>query len=100
MSTIKSEPCWSPQTLSKKTDKVISNLSELQVQLSEARMAKREETSMADVLKMMIDTSTRDKQERERREAEREEQQIAREEKRQQEQRAREDERRAEDLRR
>ena len=27
--TIKSEACWSPQTLSKKTDSIINNLSEL-----------------------------------------------------------------------
>ena len=79
---------------------MISNLKELQTHLTQERMAKREETSMADVLKMMIDMSTRDKQDRERREAEREQQQIDREEKRRQEQVARDEERRAEDLRR
>ena len=100
VSTFKSEACLSPQTLSKKTDNVISNLAELQTQLTEARMAKKEETSMVDVLKMMLDMSARDKQDRERREEEREQQQIAREEKKMRELKEGEDERRREDFRR
>ena len=98
--TIKTEPCWSPQTLNKKTDSIITNLSELQLQLTEARMAKQGEASMAEVMKIMLDMSTRDRQERDKREAEREEQRIVREEKRQQEQQSRDEERRAEDIRR
>ena len=105
--TIKSESCWSPQTLNRKTENIITNLSELQSQLSEARMAKQSETSMADVMKLRLEMNTRDKQERERRDAEdkkerkareveREEQRIKREEKREEEQRVRDDARRRE----
>ena len=110
VSTVKSEGCWPPKTVSKKTDNLISGLAELQTHLTEARMAREGEANLADVLKMMVEM-TRDKQERDRRYAEREEQRVASEEKRlreyREERQEREDrlkeekeERRKEDLRR
>ena len=69
--TSKSDYGWSPRTLSRKTDNIITNLSELREQLVEARMAKPVETNMADIMKMMLEMNARDKQDRDRREAER-----------------------------
>jgi len=70
VSTDKSEGCWSPKTVSKITDNLILGISEIQTHLTEARMAREGETNLADVLKMMVEMTTRDKQERDRRDAE------------------------------
>ena len=56
--TIKSELCWSPCTLSKKTESIITNLSEIQSHLTQAKMAKQSETSMTDLIATMLKIQT------------------------------------------
>ena len=83
--------CWSPGTFERRTNTILEGLQEVSQQIN---MAKREEMSMADLMKMMIEMSSKDKEEARKREEEREERAIIREEKRLQELRNREDERR------
>ena len=51
--SVKSE-IWSPRTFDKKTDNIIQNLTELREQNYTVRMAKQTETSMTNLLAMMV----------------------------------------------
>jgi len=71
--SVKSEVSWTPSTINRNTESIIQDLTDLREQLTKARMSKQTDTSMADIMKLMLEMSTRDKQERERRKEEREE---------------------------
>ena len=86
-----SKGSWSPQTVQRRTNTLAEGLQEVQQQLD---MAKKEESSVAELMKMMLEMSNRDKEEARKREEEREERAIIREEKRLTEQADRENERR------
>ena len=92
VSTLKTE-AWSPFMVWEKTDHLITGLTDLQSHLRDSRMARKGETSLAEVLKMMMEMNASDKAERRKRDDEREEQQIAREEKRLKDLKDREEER-------
>ena len=100
VSTPKSEAYWSPYTVKTKTDNLITGLADLQTHLRDTRMAREGETSLAEVLKMMMQMNASDKEERQKRDDEREQQQLAREEKRLKDLKDRENERRIEEERR
>ena len=80
--SIKSEISWTPGTINRKTKNNISNLSELQLHISQAQMAQPKETSMADVMKLMLEMRASDKEAEARREIEREERARARDDER------------------
>ena len=100
LSTLKSEGCCSPYTVKEKTDHLITGLTDLQTHLRDSRMTREGDTSLAEVLKLMMEMSASDKAERRKRDDEREEQQVAREEKRLKDLKDREHERRLEEERR
>ena len=81
---------WSPQTLSRRADTLADGLQEVREQLT---MAKKEELSMGDLMKLMMEMNNREKEEARRREVEREERAIEREEERRREDDRREDRR-------
>ena len=89
--------CWSLGTFERRTNTLLEGVEEVRSQLNQIKMAKKEELSMADLMKMMIEMSSREKEEARKREEEREERVILREEKRLQELKDREDERRREE---
>ena len=60
--TIKSESCWSPRTLSRRTESITTNLSEVQSHLAQATMAKQSETSMTDLIATMLKIQTDNEQ--------------------------------------
>ena len=80
--SIKSERSWTPGAINRKTENIISKLSELQLHLSQAQMAQPKETSMADVMKLMLEMRASDKEAEARREIEREERATARDDER------------------
>ena len=92
--------CWSPRTVEKRAEVAIEAVKEVQSHIHQLRMAQKEEMSVTDLMKMMLEMSNRDKQEARQREIEREERAIEREEKRLRDQADREEERRREDDRR
>ena len=98
--TNRSSPCWSPRTVQQKTESILHNLGELKENLSQARMAQPADNSMAEILRMIMEMNTRDKQERDRREDERRLEDARREDERRAEDARREDERRSEEARR
>ena len=92
--------CWSPGTVETRTKALVEGVEEVKLQLSQIRMAKKEELSVADLMKMMIDVNNRDKEEARKekeaariREEEREERAIAREEDRRRQEIEREEKR-------
>ena len=89
----RSSDCWSPDTVQAKTKVLTEGIEEVKLQLGNIKMAKKEELSMGDLMKMMLEMSNRDKEEARRREVEREERTIEREEKRIREQADREEKR-------
>ena len=100
--SVKSERSWTPGTITRNTDNIIHSISELRQHLSQAQMAQPKETSMADVMKLMLEMRANDKAEQERREIEREERSRIREEemRRNNERREEDRERREEEIRR
>ena len=66
VSTVKSKGQWSPFTVRTKTASFISGLEELQTHLPDTRMAREGETNLADALKMMMQMSAKDKEDREK----------------------------------
>ena len=91
---------WSPRTVERRAGIAIEAAKEVQTHLHQLQMAQKEEVSMSQLMKMMLEINTRDKQEAQKREIEREERAIEREEKRLREQADREEERRREEKRR
>ena len=92
--------CWSPRTVEHRAGVAIEAIREVQTQLQQLRMAQKEEVSVAELMKMMLEMNNRDKEEARKREIEREERAIEREDKRLRDQADREEERRREDDRR
>ena len=92
--------CWSPETVRARTKVLTEGIEEVKHQLVNIRMAKKEELSITELTKLMLDMSNRDKEEARKREIEREERAIEREEKRLRDQADREEERRREEDRR
>ena len=88
------EGSWSPQTISRRTETIIEGLQEVREQLT---MAKKEDISMRELMKMMLEINNRDKEEARKREEEREQRATEREERRLQDIRDREEERRREE---
>ena len=78
--SVKSEDCWSPHTIAKKTDNILINLSELQTQLTQAQMAQQKETSLADIMQQMLRMQTENDNRAREREEKREEERLVREE--------------------
>ena len=91
--TNRSSPCWSPGTVQQKTESILQNLGELKENLSLARMAQPADNSMAEMLRMIMEMNTRDKQERARREDERRAEDARREDERWSEEAKREERR-------
>ena len=85
---------WSPQTITRRTSAIIEGLQEVRQQIT---MAKKEEMSMVDLMKLMVEMSSKEKEDARIREEEREERAIIREEKRLQDIKDREEERRREE---
>ena len=79
VSTVKSEEQWSPCTVRTKTDNLLSELADFQTHLPDTRLAREGETSLADVLKMMMQMSAKDKEDREKRDAREKEEREQRE---------------------
>ena len=88
-----SSDCWSPNTVQERTKALTEGIEEVKLQLRNIDMAKKEELSMGDMMKMILEMNNRDKEdsrirmermEREAkiREEEREERATIREEKR------------------
>ena len=101
--TVKIEACWSPHTVSRKTENIITNLSELQTHLTQVQMAQQKDTSLADImqqmLKMQMENDNKAREREERREEERvlrEEEQQRKDEQREEEQQRREEQNRRE----
>ena len=92
--------CWSPRTVERRAGVAIEAVREVQTQLQHLKMAQKEEVSVTELMKMMLELNSRDKEEARKREIEREERAIEREDKRLREQADREEERRREDDRR
>ena len=92
--------CWSPRTVEHRAGVAIEAVREVQSQLQQLKMAQKEEVSVTELMKMMLELNNRDKEEARKREIEREERAIEREDKRLREQADREEERRREDDRR
>ena len=61
--TLETLECWSPRTVQHRTGVVIEAAREVQTQLQQLKMAQKEELSVADLMKMMIEISTREKEE-------------------------------------
>ena len=84
--SVKSEPCWSPHTVSRKTQSIQDQLSELQTHIAQAQMAQKKEMTMAEVFQQMAQLQmqrdermeTERRKEREDREAERKREQEER----------------------
>ena len=70
--TADSEQSWTPVKLAAKTENIISSLTILHSHISKAKMAQPQETSMADVMKLMMEMRAKDREEERRREEERE----------------------------
>ena len=88
-----SSDCWSPGTLQSKTKALTEGIEVVKFQLGNIKIAKKEELSVTDLMKMMLEMSNRDKEEARKREVEREERAIEREEERRREEDRREERR-------
>ena len=108
--------CWSPRTVERRTGVLLEGVKQLKTQIQQIQMAKKEEMSMGDLLKMMMEINSKQDAERDKREErmaeesrhriekmaedarireeEREERALVREEKRIEEARLREEDRR------
>ena len=71
--SIKCEPSWTPDTFAHKTDNIFKNISELKEQTTLIRMAKDPETSIAEVMQMMLKMHADDRAADLKREQDREE---------------------------
>ena len=54
--------CWSPRTVERRTGILFEGVREVQLQIQQLRMSKKEEMSVTDLMKMMLEMSSRDKE--------------------------------------
>ena len=60
--------CWSPRTVERRTGILFDGVNQLRSQLKQIQMAKKEEMSVQDLLKMMLEMNNRQEEERQKRE--------------------------------